>query len=279
MEVTHHTSAMPELPEVETARRGLEPHVVGRRLLTVEVRERRLRWPVPKDLPKRLVSQRIRSLRRTGKYLLFDLDHGHLLVHFGMTGTLTVHVAPAPPGLHDHVDFTLDSGAILRYHDPRRFGAVLWVGDPTSHRLLTHIGCEPLAPGFSGAMLARLASGKRQPVKAFLMDGRVIAGVGNIYAGEALFAAGVHPSRPAGRISRERWDRIARALVATLTRAIAAGGSTLRDFVGSDGTPGSYQDNHAVYGREGLACPSCGTTIRATRHAGRSTFYCPRCQR
>ena len=270
---------MPELPEVETARRGLEPHVVGRRIESVCVRDPRLRWPVPRQLSARLAGRTVHALVRRGKYLLFSLDDGCLLVHFGMTGTLTVCKSQAPPGLHDHVDILLDSGALLRFHDPRRFGAVLWVDDAARHPLLAHIGCEPLDPAFSGAMLAERARGKRQPVKAFLMDGRIVAGVGNIYASEALHAAGVHPSRAAGRVSASRWERIAEAVVHTLAGAITAGGSTLRDFVGSDGKPGAYQQSHQVYGREGQGCPTCERTIRAIRQAGRSTFYCPGCQR
>lgn len=270
---------MPELPEVETARRSLAPHVVGRRFTGVRIREHRLRWPVPVGLARQLPGRTVLALRRRGKYLLFDFERGHLLVHYGMTGTLTVSPPDRPPGKHDHVDLLLDDGAMLRFHDPRRFGAVLWVDDPASHPLLAHIGCEPLEAGFDADTLARLARGRRQPVKSFLMDSRVVAGVGNIYASEALFAAGVRPSAAAGRLSRQRWERVARAVVETLSRAIEAGGSTLRDFVGGDGKPGAYQENHAVYGRAGLPCPTCHTPIRLSRHSGRSTFYCPRCQR
>ena len=270
---------MPELPEVETARRTLEPHVVGRRIVRVRVRERRLRWPVTPGLAARLSGHTVHAVRRRGKYLLFELDRGHLLVHYGMTGSLSVCPPSRRAGKHDHVDLALDNGTTLRFHDPRRFGAVLWVAEPAQHPLLAPIGLEPLESGFNAQALARLARGKRQPVKAFLMDGRMIAGVGNIYASEALFAAGVRPSTAAGRLSRERWERVARSIVDTLSQAIEAGGSTLRDFVGGEGKPGSYQDRHAVYGREGQPCPRCRGPIGHTRQSGRSTFYCPRCQR
>ena len=270
---------MPELPEVETTRLGLVPRVVGRRIRGVVVRERRLRWPVPANLASRLGGERVRAIRRRGKYLLFDFDAGHLLVHLGMSGSLTVVPAGRPARRHDHVDLALDSGEVVRLNDPRRFGAMLWVRDPDRHALLEGLGVEPFDAAFGGAHLHRLAQGRRAPVKQFLMDARVVTGVGNIYANEALFAARIHPSRAAGRISRARFDRLAREVRSTLERALAAGGSTLRDFVGSDGEPGHFQLEYAVYGREGEPCPACGRAVRATRHGGRSSFYCPSCQR
>jgi formamidopyrimidine-DNA glycosylase len=270
---------MPELPEVETTRLGLVPRVVGHRIRGVVVREGRLRWPVPLDLAVRLQGAEIMAIARRGKYLLFDIGKGHLLVHLGMSGNLTVVPGDQPARRHDHVDIALDSGEVIRYNDPRRFGAVLWVRDPARHALLADLGIEPFEEGFSGVALRRLAHGRRLPVKQFLMDGRVVTGIGNIYANEALFAAGIHPSRPAGRISAARLEALAVAIRSTLSRALAAGGSTLRDFVGSDGKPGYFQQEYAVYGRAGAACPACGSAIRATRHAGRSTFYCASCQR
>ena len=270
---------MPELPEVETTRRGLVPLVVGHRIRDVVVREPRLRWPVPRDLAARLRGARVRSIGRRGKYLLFDCGEGHLLVHLGMSGNLTVVPHDRPLRRHDHVDLALDSGDIVRLNDPRRFGAMLWVRDPARHPLLGGLGLEPFDEAFGGGYLHRLSRGRRVPVKQFLMDSRIVTGVGNIYANEALFAAGIHPARAAGRISRERCERLALAVRATLERALSAGGSTLRDFVGAGGEPGHFQLEYAVYGRAGEPCPACGAPVRATRHAGRSSFHCPSCQR
>lgn len=270
---------MPELPEVETTRLGLVPRVVGRRILGVVVREPRLRWPVTRDLAARLHGALVRDIRRRGKYLLFDCGTGHLLVHLGMSGRLTLVPAGRAVRPHDHVDLALDSGDIVRLNDPRRFGAVLWVRDPGRHALLRGLGVEPLDEGFGGEYLHRVSRGRRAPVKQFLMDAHVVTGLGNIYANEALFAARIHPSRAAGRISRRRYDRLAGEVRATLRRALAAGGSTLRDYVGSDGEPGHFQLEYAVYGRAGQPCPACGSPIRASRQAGRSTFHCAACQR
>lgn len=270
---------MPELPEVETTRLGLVPRVVGRRIRDVVVREGRLRWPVPRDLGSRLRGARVREISRRGKYLLFDVGEGHVLVHLGMSGSLTVVPAGRPARRHDHVDLALDSGEVVRLNDPRRFGAVLWVREPSRHALLSGLGVEPFDEAFGGEYLHRLSRGRRAPVKAFVMDARIVTGIGNIYANESLFAAGIHPSRPAGRISRERYARLAEAARATLSRALAAGGSTLRDFVGAGGEPGHFQLEYAVYGREGAPCPACGGPVRAARHGGRATFYCPACQR
>jgi formamidopyrimidine-DNA glycosylase len=269
---------MPELPEVETTRLGLVPRVVGRRIRDVVVREPRLRWPVPRGLAARLRGAQVRAIHRRGKYLLFEFEAGHLLVHLGMSGSLTLVPPDRPVRRHDHVDLVLDSGDIVRLNDARRFGAVLWVRDPARHPLLDGLGVEPFDDAFGGDYLHRVSHGRRAPVKQFLMDARVVTGIGNIYANEALFAARIHPSRASGRISRSRFDRLAGAVRATLTRALAAGGSTLRDFVGSDGQPGHFQLEYAVYGREGSPCPACGAPVRAGRHAGRSTFYCASCQ-
>lgn len=269
---------MPELPEVETTRLGLVPRVVGRRIRGLLVREPRLRWPVPRDLSSRLVGKPVLAIRRRGKYLLFDVGDGHLLVHLGMSGSLTIVPSGSVPRPHDHVDLALDSGEVLRLHDPRRFGAMLWVRDPARHALLARLGVEPLEAGFTGAYLHGRSRGRRVAMKAFLMDSHQVTGVGNIYASEALFAARIHPSRAAGRLSRERCDTLVREVRSTLERAIAAGGSTLRDFVGSDGRPGYFQQQYAVYGRAGEPCPRCGAPVRTTRHGSRATFYCARCQ-
>jgi formamidopyrimidine-DNA glycosylase len=271
---------MPELPEVETTRRGLLPHVLGKRVSGVVVRDARLRWPVPSDLERRLRGERFVAIRRRGKYLVFDMRHGHLLVHLGMSGRLSL-VAPDTPALrHDHVDVKLTGARTLRLTDPRRFGAMLWIeGDAESHALLKDLGLEPLEAEFDGAALHARARGRSTSIKNFIMDARIVTGVGNIYASEALFHARIHPARAAGRISRARFDRLAEAIRATLERALAAGGSSLRDFAAADGTLGHFQLNTAVYGRAGKPCRVCGTPIKQMRQGQRSTFFCPRCQR
>jgi formamidopyrimidine-DNA glycosylase len=271
---------MPELPEVETTRRGLLPHLLGRRIISAVVRNGSLRWPVPRDLSRRLRGREVLDIRRRGKYLLFDFDQGHLLAHLGMSGRLSIVPGAEPPKPHDHVDLRIEGGATLRFTDPRRFGAILWIpGAAEDHVLLRGLGIEPLESGFTGEALHRLARGRRVAVKQFLMNGRIVTGVGNIYASEALFQARVHPLRSAGQVSAARWERIAQAVRATLERALAAGGTTLRDFASADGRPGYFQHEFAVYGRDGKPCPKCGTRIRALRQGQRSTFYCPRCQR
>jgi len=270
---------MPELPEVETTRRGLLPHVVGRTVRRVVVRDARLRWPVPPDLPARLEGRRLAGIARRGKYLLFDFGNGHLLVHLGMSGSLRLLPQSEPPREHDHVDLELDDRSLVRLTDPRRFGAVLWAGKrPEAHALLRDLGPEPLGEGFSGRHLFDRSRGRHVAVKQFLMDAHTVTGIGNIYASEALFHAGIHPSRAAGRIALARYDRLAGAIRETLEKALAAGGSTLRDFVGSDGRPGYFQRESAVYGREGQACRACGAAIRASRHGARATYFCPACQ-
>ena len=271
---------MPELPEVETTRRGLLPHLVGRRIRDVVVRNANLRWPVPGDLGRRLRGEEVVAIRRRGKYLLFDCRNGHLLVHLGMSGRLTLVPDDLPARKHDHVDVRLEGRQALRLTDPRRFGAMLWLDHPAErHPLLKGLGMEPLEAAFTGEALQRKAKGRRVAVKQFLMNAGIVTGVGNIYASEALFHAGIHPSRSAGRISRERWERLAASIRATLERALAAGGATLRDFASADGRPGHFQHKFAVYGREGKRCPACRTPIRALRQGQRSTFYCPACQR
>ena len=271
---------MPELPEVETTRRGLVPHVVGRRIRDVVVRNHSLRWPVPRDLSKRLRGEEVLAIRRRGKYLLFDCPNGHLLAHLGMSGRLSIVPASRIPQLHDHVDVRFEGDITMRLTDPRRFGAMLWLTAPAEeHVLLRGLGLEPFDSAFNGTALRALAKGRRVAVKQFLMNGRILVGVGNIYASEALFEARVHPARSAGSISPKRWEAIAAAVRGTLERALAAGGSTLRDFASAEGRPGYFQHDFAVYGREGKPCKRCGTRIRADRQGQRSTFYCPKCQR
>ncbi len=270
---------MPELPEVETVLRGLAPHLAGRSLAGARARNRNLRWPVPADLDARVRDRPIRGLARRGKYLIVHLDAGALILHLGMSGSLRLVAATSPPQKHDHLDLLLDDGRALRLRDPRRFGAVLWSEDPEAHPLLAPLGVEPLSEAFDGDHLYRLTRGRGTAIKHLLMDAHRVVGVGNIYANEALFLAGIRPGLAAGRLSRPRCERLARAVKDTLTRAIAAGGSTLRDFVDGHGRPGYFQQSHYVYGRAGEPCRVCATPIRALRHASRATYYCPVCQK
>lgn len=272
---------MPELPEVETTRRGILPHVAGARVEQVVVRESRLRWPVPAGLSDVLSGQRIRTVDRRAKYLLFRTDAGSLLLHLGMSGSLQVVPAPVPPPQrHDHVDLLLENGACLRYTDPRRFGSLHWLApDAPPHRLLAHLGPEPLDPAFSGDLLFQRSRGRRSSVKSFVMDGRIVVGVGNIYASEALFLAGISPVRAAGRVGLARYCRLALAIRQVLEAAIAAGGTTLRDFVGVGGQPGYFRQQLRVYGRAGEPCLVCGTPVCQRLIAQRATYHCPACQR
>ena len=271
---------MPELPEVETTRRGIEPHVRGSTIREVIVRQPRLRWPVPEDLPERLAGQRIRHIGRRAKYLLLGTTAGTVILHLGMSGSLRVVQTGTGAGKHDHVDFVLDDGQALRLTDPRRFGAVLWTDDAVEkHPLLGALGPEPLDDAFDGDHLYRLSRGRRAAIKTFIMDARIVVGVGNIYASEALFRAGIHPRRAAGHVSRRRHACLAGSIRAVLDEAIQQGGTTLRDFVGGDGRPGYFARHLNVYGRAGEPCPACKATIRQIRLGQRSTFYCPRCQR
>ena len=269
---------MPELPEVETARRGIEPHVAGRTLTAVTVREPRLRWPVDARVAE-LRDKRIVGLRRRAKYLLMDLGDLNLGIHLGMSGTLRVVPAETPLRKHDHIDLHLDSGRLLRFNDPRRFGALLYLTDALTHPLLANLGPEPLDQDFSGGWLYRRSRGRRVSVKSFIMDNATVVGVDNIYAQESLFLAGIHPSRPAGRISEARYQRLALAIRSVLAKAIEAGGTTLRDFTSADGQPGYFAQQLLVYGRAGEPCPQCAEPLRGGRHGQRSTVYCPRCQR
>ena len=272
--------SMPELPEVETTRRGIAPHVTGRRIVRIDVYDRRLRWPVPTDLEERLCGATIDRVERRSKYLLFHAGAGALLVHLGMTGTLRVWREAPARQLHDHVDITLDDQTVLRYRDPRRFGAMLWIpASAGGHRLLDALGPEPFDSAFDASYLWRMTRTRRAAIKLALMDNRVVTGVGNIYANEALFHAGIRPSTPAHRRSRPRLARLVEAVRAVLDAAIAKGGSTLRDYVGSDGAAGYFQLDYFVYGRAGAACRVCRHPIRQSRIGQRSTFHCPRCQR
>lgn len=275
-------ASMPELPEVEVVRRGLAPRLQGRLATGARVRAPRLRWPVPADLGERIAGRRVLAVERRGKYLLLDFAHGSVLVHLGMSGSLRFDATLPPPRPHDHVDLVFEHGT-LRLHDPRRFGAVLWLeatGEARlAHPLLAGLGIEPFDPRFDGAWLHRASRGRRVAIKQFLLAGHAVVGVGNIYASESLFRAGIRPTRPAQRVSRARYDALAGAIRDTLAEAIARGGSTLRDFSATDGESGYFQADAQVYDREGLPCRRCGAPVRRIVQQMRSTFFCAGCQR
>lgn len=271
---------MPELPEVETTRMGIEPHIQGQSVSKVIVRNSRLRWPVPDYLEGQLRGKVIKAVKRRAKYLLLDLEGGTLIVHLGMSGSLRIVKAEEPARKHDHIDIVLGNGCSLRYHDPRRFGAVLWSDQPIhEHELLKKLGPEPLSDDFTPQRLYRLSRNKTQAVKTFIMDSHIVVGVGNIYANEALFKAGIRPDRPAGKISARRYEKLTEHIKATLAEAIQQGGTTLRDFVGGDGKPGYFKQRLTVYGRTDESCVNCGSPIIETRLGNRGTFYCKKCQR
>jgi len=272
---------MPELPEVETTLRGIAPHAIGRRVEAVNVYDPRLRWPVPADLAKQVTGRRIDGIDRRSKYLLLRFGPDRMLVHLGMTGSLRVYRATVPARVkHDHVDIVLDGGTLLRYHDPRRFGAMLWLpASPQEHPLLASLGPEPFDAAFGPDYLRDALRARGTAIKLALMDNAVVVGMGNIYANEALFRAGIRPTTPARKVSRPRLERLVDATRAVLTEAIAKGGSTLRDYVDATGEPGYFQLAYFVYGRAGEPCRVCGTTIRMRRLGGRASFYCPSCQK
>jgi formamidopyrimidine-DNA glycosylase len=274
-----HGPPVPELPEVETTRRGIAVHACGARIRDLRVREPRLRWPVAPDLPLQLRGRSIEALERRAKYLLFDVGAGRLMVHLGMSGSLRVLPAATPLRPHDHIDIVLEGDICLRYNDPRRFGSFHWLPAGGSHPLLEGLGPEPLGDAFDGAWLYRLSRGRRCAVKSFIMDGRVVVGVGNIYAAESLFLAGIAPLRRAGRVSAARYDLLAMRIREVLSAAIAEGGTTLRDFVGGDGRPGYFAQQLWVYGRGGEPCRRCGAPLRERRIGQRASVYCVACQR
>lgn len=270
---------MPELPEVETSRRGIAPWVEGQKVCNVIVRERRLRWPVPPEIDRELPGQTIRSLSRRAKYLLFKTDAGTAMLHLGMSGSVRIIDAEEPAAKHDHVDIQLESGKALRFRDPRRFGSLLWARDPFEHKLLRNLGPEPLSQDFDGDYLWQKARGRRVSIKQFIMNASIVVGVGNIYASEVLFLSGIHPGRSAGRIANGRMTLLVDSIKTVLERAIAAGGTTLRDFYGSDGQPGYFQQQLEVYGRDKESCRRCKSEISLVVLGQRSTFYCKHCQR
>lgn len=271
---------MPELPEVETTRLGIQPWVEGRRIASVTVRNRNLRWPVTTGFGNRIQNQLVHTVTRRGKYLLLNLDRGAVIIHLGMSGHLRVVDADTAIGKHDHIDILFDAGKLLRLNDPRRFGAVLYTGgDPLVHPLLAGIGPEPLGDKFTADYLFHRTRSRSRCIRDTLLDGNVVAGIGNIYANEALFAAGIDPRRAANRVSLQRYQNLVVRIRDVLARAIQAGGTTLRDFRGGDGRPGYFQQTLAVYGRQGQPCVNCASKIRGQQFAGRSLFYCVKCQK
>jgi len=270
---------MPELPEVETTRLGIQPHIRGKIVTAAIIRQPRLRWPIPEELPQLLRRRKLRSVARRGKYLLLYFSNGCLLLHLGMSGSLRILPTSTPAEKHDHFDLVFGRQC-LRLHDPRRFGAVLWSRGPVEqHPLLKKLGPEPLSDVFTGKHLYQHSRKRRITVKQFIMDGKVVVGVGNIYANEALFRAGISPDRSCGGISARRYEQLALAIRKTLATAIECGGTTLQDFVQADGKPGYFAQELQVYGREGKPCHRCGKPIRQKSLGQRSSYYCAHCQR
>lgn len=269
---------MPELPEVETSRRGIIPHIVGSKITTVIIRQPQLRWKIPTDLLKYLENKKLLSVDRRAKYLLLNFSTGTLLIHLGMSGSLRICPLNSEVQKHDHVDLIFES-CLLRYTDPRRFGAILWLGkDPLQSPLLNKLGPEPLSKSFNADYLYQLSQKRKQPVKQFIMDQKVVTGIGNIYATEALFTVGISPVRSAGNISLKRYLLLVDSIKNILQEAIQQGGTTLKDFVGSDGKPGYFQQTLHIYGKAGHNCPNCQTPLKAVKLAARNSVYCPKCQ-
>ncbi len=269
---------MPELPEVETTRRGIAPHILGRRIERVTVRQPQLRWPVP-PLDPLLAGQRVQTVSRRGKYILIGLANGTLMVHLGMSGSLRIVRATTPLRPQDHIELAFGPHR-LRLHDPRRFGAMLWTdGDPLAHERLRDLGPEPLSDAFDSDYLWPIARNRKRAIKSLIMDGKIVVGVGNIYATEALFAAGIHPARASNRIARARLETLVDAIKQVLDRAITSGGTTLRDFVNESGKPGYFAQQLMVYGRAGEPCRHCGNTLKSRQLGQRASAYCATCQR
>lgn len=271
---------MPELPEVETTRSGIAPHVEGKAVEELVLRRRKLRYPVPQTLLVDLPGQVIDKVERRGKYLLLRAETGTVMVHLGMSGSLRLLAADTPAEKHDHIDIVFEDGQALRLHDPRRFGSVLWLkGDPYEHKLLAKLGPEPLSEAFNAEYLYQRSRKRKQALKQFVMDSHTVVGVGNIYASEALFAAGIRPQLATGKLSRPRCEALVAAVKQVLAAAIEQGGTTLRDFVDGSGKPGYFQQQLQVYGREAEPCLRCGTAIKQIKLGQRASYYCPSCQR
>lgn len=269
---------MPELPEVEVSRMGIAPHVTGQRVTDIVIRNPQLRWPVPEAI-RQIVGQEIRRVSRRAKYLMLETDAGYAIVHLGMSGSLRVLPAGIPPEKHDHVDLCLASGEVLRYNDPRRFGAWLWQDKGGEHPVLAKLGPEPLSEAFCAQYLQEKARGKRTAIKQFIMDNHVVVGVGNIYANESLFSAGIHPKREAGKVSAKRLAVLVGEIKAVLAFAIEQGGTTLKDFKNADGKPGYFAQELQVYGKAGQPCPRCDKLLSEVKIGQRTTVYCSDCQK
>jgi formamidopyrimidine-DNA glycosylase len=271
---------LPELPEVETTLRGIAPHLQDQIVCEVVIRIASLRWPIPNNLPALLRKQTVRNLQRRAKYLLVTFDHGTLILHLGMSGSLRILAHGTPAEKHDHFDLVLGNGKLMRLRDPRRFGAVLWhEGEVSEHPLLNQLGPEPLDAEFNTAYLYQTTRNRSAAIKLVIMDSHVVVGVGNIYANEALFRAGIRPQLPAKQLSRPRTARLVQAIQEVLRAAIDKGGSSLRDFIHSDGSSGYFQQHYFVYGRNGEACKICGSVIKQIKQGQRSSFYCATCQK
>ena len=270
---------MPELPEVETSKRGISPHIIDKPICDVQLRHTQLRWPIPQNLLIHIKNEKVISIERRAKYLLINFATGTLLIHLGMSGSLRICPLGSTPQKHDHADFIFPE-CLLRFTDPRRFGAILWLGlQPELSSLLNKLGPEPLSEAFNSQYLYTTAQGRKLPVKQFIMDQKVVTGVGNIYATEALFISGINPSRSAGNISQKRYQILVDIIKEILQQAIKQGGTTLKDFVGGDGKPGYFQQTLHVYGKAGEKCPNCDTPLKTVKLAARTTVYCSKCQR
>ena len=270
---------MPELPEVETTRRGIEPHIVGKALKTVIVRQANLRWPVSPELSQVMTGNRVHEIRRRAKYLLFGTNSGRMMVHLGMSGSLRITNGSSALKKHDHIDIIFDDGTVLRYHDPRRFGSVFWIPEGDSHDLINSLGPEPLSDEFDGRYLYELSRGRKVSIKLFIMNSKVVVGVGNIYANESLHRAGIRPDRFAGRVSRDSYARLSQEIKEVLVSAISSGGTTLKDFVREDGSPGYFKQSLLVYGRGNEPCLNCRSGLKEVRIGNRTTVFCAKCQR
>lgn len=269
---------MPELPEVETVKNGIQPHLINQTIQSVTIRNKQLRWPIPDHLSDTLGGHTLNNIRRRSKYLLLDFNHGSLIIHLGMSGKLTIANSQTEAKKHDHADIICKNGTILRYNDPRRFGAILWSTAPERHPRLANLGPEPLSQQFTAAHLHKHCQGKSAAIKAIIMNAKLVVGVGNIYASEALFHSHIHPTTAGKDISLNQAQQLVKTIKSTLRQAIKAGGTTLKDFTQADGKPGYFQQKLWVYGRENEACHQCQTTIKRIAQAQRSSFFCPSCQ-
>jgi formamidopyrimidine-DNA glycosylase len=271
---------MPELPEVETTCRGIRPHICGHKLDRLVIREYRLRWVIDKKLPDILSRQTLRAVERRAKYILLRFDTGTLAIHLGMSGSLRVLSKRPPPDKHDHFDLLFANGVLLRYHDPRRFGALVWIeGELDKHKLFDHLGPEPLSSGFNGEYLFQQSCKRKVAIKQHIMNASIVVGVGNIYANEALFSAAVLPTREAGKVSRAGCERLVIEIKGVLERAIIQGGTTLKDFQSPEGRPGYFVQKLQVYGKKGEPCPVCARSLKEIRINNRSTVFCSKCQK